>query len=70
MQYNDFDYFGWWKACVVDMKISPEQAWQLDFLELSILFDIKSKHYQDGSMTVNEKRILNGMPRGDLKNVN
>ena len=69
MHYESFDYFAWWKVCVTDLKISPEQAWSLDYCELATLLELEQKTFQDASLMVNEQRIMNGMSAGELKNV-
>ena len=70
MQRNEFDYFAWWKACVKELGISPSEAWHLDYCEAAILLEVENKPDQDASLMVNAQRELNGMPPGDLKNVN
>ena len=70
MQNPDFDYFAWWKACVTQLNISPSEAWTLDYCEMVTLLDIEQKTIQDASLMVNAQREINGMPPGDLKNVN
>lgn len=70
MQNTEFDYFAWWKACVTQLKISPSEAWDLDYCELATLLDVEQNTSQDASLMVNAQRELNGMPPGELKNVN
>ena len=70
MQKTAFDYFAWWKACVTQLNIAPSEAWDLDYCEMATLLEIEQKPEQDASLMVNAQRELNGMPPGELKNVN
>ena len=70
MHYNDFDYFSWWKYAVTVHSISPSEAWNLDYCELSILGDFPPKSNQDGSFMVNAQRKLNGMSESEVLNGN
>ena len=70
VQNTDFDYFAWWKACVTQINIAPSEAWGLDYCEMAKLLEVDQKTFQDASLMVNAQRELNGMPLGELKNVN
>lgn len=68
MQYDDFDYFAWWKNAVKVNGVSPKDAWDLDYCELLMLGDFKSKSTQDGSFMVNAQRRMNGMSQEEVFN--
>ncbi len=63
-----FDYFSWWKYAVNELKISPSEAWKLDYIELKLLTNQDDKSIQDTSFMVNAQRKLNGMGEDELKN--
>ena len=68
MQYPTFDYLPWWKYAVNTLKISPTEAWGLDYVELATLAEIESKSNQDASFMVNSIRIQNGCDPSLIKN--
>jgi hypothetical protein len=56
----DFDFYGWWKVCVTQLKIQPSEAWKLDFKEIKILMELGDAHQQDTSLMLNFERKNNG----------
>ena len=56
----EFDFFGYWKYCVKELKIQPSEAWGLDFIEVKMLTEIKEKPSQDLSLMLNYERRANG----------
>lgn len=60
-EIGDFDHFGWWKA-LVSKGIQPSEAWQMDFIESSLLFECDPKT-NDISLALYHQRLCNGMPR-------
>lgn len=58
---GDFDHYGWWRA-LVSKGVQPSEAWQMDFIESSIYFDVEPKS-TDTSLAIYHQRLANGMPR-------
>lgn len=58
---GDFDYYGWWKS-LVNKGIQPSEAWQMDFLESSVLFDLEPQT-NDNTLAIHMQRVSNGMPQ-------
>ena len=56
----DFDYWGYFKYCVTVLKISPSEAWRLDYNEIRHLVDAEEKAEQDLSFMLWHKRKMNG----------
>jgi len=56
----NFDHFGYWKFCVKELKIQPSEAWQLDFVEIQCLAELKGGGEQDLSLMLNYERKRNG----------
>ena len=56
----EFDYWGWFKACVTELKIPPSEAWNLDFIEIYHLFELNKKSDIDISLMLNFERLANG----------
>ena len=54
---------------VKELKISPNDAWGLDYVELATLAEVKQEAKQDTSFMVNAIRMSNGCPRSKLKNL-
>lgn len=54
---------------VKEFKLSPSDAWSLDYVELATLADIKHEKKQDASHMVNAIRIANGCPKSKLRNI-
>ena len=56
-----FDYWGFFKSAVNDLKIPPSEAWGLSYPELHILMEIDSNTVDnDISMMINAERKANG----------
>ena len=56
----NFDFFGYWKYCVKELKIQPSEAWHLDFVEIKCLAELKGGPSQDLSLMLNFERKRNG----------
>ena len=54
---------------VKELKLSPNDAWGLDYVELATLADVKQEAKQDTSFMINAIRMSNGCPRSKLKNL-
>ena len=54
---------------VKDLKLSPNDAWGLDYVELATLAEVKQEAKQDTSFMINAIRMSNGCPRNKLKNL-
>ena len=59
----EFDFFGYWKYCVKELKIQPSEAWGLDFIEIKCLAEIDGGSSQDLSLMLNFERERNGASR-------
>jgi len=55
--------------CVKELKIAPSESWQLDFIEIKYLLDIKPNSDIDLSLMLNFEREQNGASRKWLKKV-
>lgn len=58
----------WWSHCVKELKISPSEAWQLDYVECATLAEVDHERKPDASTMVNAQRRMNGMNNADIKN--
>ena len=54
---------------VKELKLSPNDAWGLDYVELATLAEVKQESKQDTSFMTNAIRMGNGCPRSKLKNL-
>ena len=59
MKFESYNYWEMFKLCVNHFKIAPSEAWAMDIVEISRLFDNKTKDI-DISMMLNFERIRNG----------
>lgn len=57
---NDFNYYDWWKA-LVKSGISPQEAWQMDFVETSYVLDLQPAR-ADFTLALYHQRKQNGAP--------
>tara|TARA_R110002096_G_scaffold179066_1_gene356007 strand:- start:552 stop:794 length:243 start_codon:yes stop_codon:yes gene_type:complete len=57
-EISDFDFYAWWKA-LVDKGIPPSEAWQMDFIETSIILDLEHKA-TDTTLALYHQRKANG----------
>jgi hypothetical protein len=48
---------------VIELNISPTEAWRLNFREISAITGIHDKNSQDLSLMVNWERKANGCPK-------
>jgi hypothetical protein len=56
-----FDYWGFFKAAVNDLKIPPSEAWGMTYPELFILLEIETNTVDnDISMMINAERKMGG----------
>ena len=56
-----FNHWSWFKASIKELKISPSEAWKLDFVELMHLFDhVEVAKQIDTSLMLNFERVTNG----------
>lgn len=53
------DYWGYFKYCVKELKISPSESWRLDLVEISHLSDNKQNNI-DLTVMLNFERKING----------
>lgn len=59
MTLTPFDYWSWWRTAVKDLKIQPDQAWKMDFIEINKLIN-QDKKFNDVSIMLNYEREQNG----------
>ena len=67
MKPQAFDYWSWWRHAVTEIKIQPEQAWKLDFVEIHKLIN-SSSQVDDLSVMLNYERAQNGASKKWLQN--
>lgn len=59
----NFNYWQWFKHAVKELKISPSEAWCLDFVDLMYLTDQEDSNGTDLSIMLNFERTRNGAPK-------
>lgn len=55
-----FNYWSWFNAAVKQLKLTTNDAWSLDFVEIYNLFDLNDKQENDTSIMLNFERVQNG----------
>ena len=60
---------GLFKPIIEQFHVAPSEYWNMGLREIFTLLDVKISETQDRSLTINERRIMNGMKREDLRNV-
>jgi len=65
-EVEDFDFYAFWKA-LIEKGVSPSEAWNMDFLETSLLLDIEPSR-ADFTLALYHQRKANGAVGKCLQN--
>ena len=66
---DKYDVYGLFKPLIEKYHIAPSEYWKMGIVEIFKLMEITTSEKQDGSLYVNEKRVMSGMDRTELRNL-